>query len=114
MAERLATQMSRVISVCDREADIYEYLHYKLTRQQRFVVRSMQSRHIEEHENKLYAFASELQSAGKKPINIEQKGGRKARTAVLDITFAPVTLNVPYNKKGGITSRVLCRLCGAG
>ena len=100
MAERLATQMSRVISVCDREADIYEYLHYKLTEKQRFVVRSMQSRHIEEHENKLYAFASELQSAGKKPINIEQKGGRKARTAVLDITFAPVTLNVPYNKKG--------------
>ena len=100
MAARLSNQISNVISVCDREADIYEYLQYKLTEQQRFVVRSMQSRHIEEDENKLYAFASELQSAGTKQVEIAQKGGRKARTATLDITFAPVTLKVPYNKNG--------------
>ncbi len=100
MAQRLQAQMSKVISVCDREADIYEYLTYKLNEQQRFVVRSMQSRHIEEGDEKLYAFASELQSAGTKYIEIAQKGGRKARNAALDITFAPVTLKVPYNKKG--------------
>ena len=100
MAQRLQAQMSKVISVCDREADIYEYLKYKLSEQQRFVVRSMQSRHIEEGDDKLYAFASELQSAGSKHIEIAQKGGRKARSATLDITFAPVTLKVPYNKKG--------------
>ena len=73
MAERLQGQMANVISVCDREADIYEYLQYKLTEQQRFVVRSMQSRHIEEGEDKLYAFASELMSAGTKHIHIAQK-----------------------------------------
>lgn len=100
MAQRLKTQMSNVVSVCDREADIYEYLQYKLTEGQRFVVRSMQSRHIEEGEDKLYAFASELSSAGSKQIDIAQKGGRKARSVTLDITFAPVTLKVPYNKKG--------------
>ena len=100
IAQRLGSKMSDVISVCDREADIYEYLQYKLAQQQRFVVRSMQSRHIEEGENKLYAFASALKSAGKKEIQIAQKGGRKARSAMLDITFAPVTLKVPYNKKG--------------
>ena len=100
MAERLQGQMANVISVCDREADIYEYLQYKLTEQQRFVVRSMQSRHIEEGEDKLYAFASELMSAGTKHIHIAQKGGRKARSATLDITYAPVTLKAPYNKKG--------------
>lgn len=99
MAQRLQAQMSKVISVCDREADIYEYLTYKLNEQQRFVVRSMQSRHIEEGDEKLYAFASELQSAGTKCVEIAQKGGRKARNAALDITFAPVTLKVPYNKK---------------
>jgi hypothetical protein len=104
MTQRLGEQMSKVISVCDREADIYEYLQYKLTEQQRFVVRSMQSRHIEEGENKLYAFASELTSAGTKHINIAQKGGRKARRVELHITFAPVSLKVPYNKKGGSLS----------
>ncbi|MEI8622085.1 IS4 family transposase [Pseudoalteromonas sp. B129b] len=73
MAERLQGQMANVISVCDREADIYEYLQYKLT---------------------------ELMSAGTKHIHIAQKGGRKARSATLDITYAPVTLKAPYNKKG--------------
>jgi hypothetical protein len=100
MAARLQSNMSKVISVCDREADIYEYLQYKLSEQQRFVVRSMQSRHIEEGENKLYAFAGDLQSAGTKQLEIAQRGGRKARTATLDVIFAPVTLKVPANKQG--------------
>ncbi|WP_188708314.1 IS4 family transposase, partial [Neiella marina] len=100
MATRLQEQMAKVVSVCDREADIYEYLSYKLAQRQRFVVRSMQSRHIEEGADKLYAFASELQSAGVKQVHIAQKGGRKARTATLDISFAPVTLKTPSNKQG--------------
>lgn len=99
MKQRLQTKMSDVISVCDREADIYEYLQYKLNEQQRFAIRSMQSRHIEEGENKLYAFASELESVGTKQIEIAQKGGRKVRRVTHDIIFAPVTLKVPYNKK---------------
>lgn len=100
MVSRLGEQMKKVISVCDREADIYEYLLYKLNHQQRFVVRSMQSRCIVEDKNKLYHYASELESAGQKSVHIAQKGGRKARTATLDIVFAPVTLKVPANKKG--------------
>lgn len=100
MTQRLHSKMSDVISVCDREADIYEYLRYKLSEQQRFVVRSMQSRHIEEGKDKLYSFASELESVGTKQIEIAQKGGRRARTVILDITFAAVRLKVPYNKKG--------------
>ena len=47
MAKRLHTKIADVISVCDREADIYEYLRYKLNHDQRFVVRSIQSRQIE-------------------------------------------------------------------
>lgn len=100
MSSRLGDKMSDVISVCDREADIYEYLHYKLSTTQRFIVRSMQSRHIEEGENKLYDYASKLESAGIKEVDIAQKGGRAARTATLDIVYAPVTLKVPANKCG--------------
>lgn len=48
MAKRLDNStLSKVISVCDREADIFEYLKYKLENEQRFVVRSRKSRHIE-------------------------------------------------------------------
>lgn len=100
LANRLGDKLSDVISVCDREADIYEYLQYKLSMKQRFVVRSMQSRCIEEDDKKLYHYASTLESAGQKQVHIAQKGGRKARTATLDVVYAPVTLKVPANKRG--------------
>ncbi len=66
--------MSEVISVCDREADLFEYLTYKHEQQQRFIVRSMQSRCIEEHDdNRLYDYASKLLSAGSKRAKNTEK-----------------------------------------
>lgn len=100
MATRLGPQMQKVISVCDREADIIEYLRFKTDTQQRFIVRSMQSRCIEEDQHKLYAFSETLQSAGERMVQVQQKGGRKARVAHCDIRFAPITVKVPANKTG--------------
>ncbi|MCG6357357.1 IS4 family transposase [Vibrio fluvialis] len=100
MAARLGDSMTNVISVCDREADIYDYLIYKMANQQRFVVRSMMSRHIEEGPDKLYHFASELKSVKQRQIQIAQRGGRKAREVTLDVKYAEVTLKVPSNKTG--------------
>ncbi|EDM9328809.1 IS4 family transposase, partial [Salmonella enterica subsp. enterica serovar Kentucky] len=48
MAERLGEIQKRVITVCDREADIWHYLHYKVSHGQRFVVRAAQNRRLEE------------------------------------------------------------------
>jgi len=103
MAERLGPKISKVISICDRESDVIEYLKYKCENNQRFVVRSMQSRHIEEADNKLYAYGRQLQSAGRREVYIPQKGGRKARTALCDVRFAPVTIKMPYSKPGQST-----------
>jgi hypothetical protein len=103
MSTLLGSHMQNVISVCDKEADAWEYLYYKLTNQQRFVVRSRHSRCIEDDHNHLYEYTSGLQSAGKKSIYIPQRGGkhpRKARTAIADITFTQVTLKVPQKKEG--------------
>ena len=103
MATRLGAGISRVISVCDRESDVIEYLKYKCEHQQRFVVRSMLSRHIEEADNKLYAYGSALHSAGTRQVAIPQKGGRKARVATCDVRYAPVTIKMPSNKSGTST-----------
>lgn len=100
MAERFGSEMSKVLSVCDREADLYEYLSYKSVHNQRFVVRSMQSRYIEECSEKLYDYVSRLKPAGGKRIHIPQRGGRKARVAELEITYAPVTVRAPAKKTG--------------
>ncbi|SCZ64999.1 hypothetical protein SAMN02982990_02326 [Photorhabdus luminescens] len=92
MTARLGEAMTNVVSVCDREADIYGYLAYKVSNNQRFVVRSMMSRHILEGANKLYQFVAELKSAGQRQICVAQRGGRKAKVVTLDIKYAPVTL----------------------
>jgi hypothetical protein len=99
LATRLGSTMANVIAVCDREADIYQYLHYKQKNNQRFVVRSMQSRCIDEHDNKRYDYARQCQSAGTRVVQIPQRGDRKAREALLDIKFARVTLKAPANKR---------------
>lgn len=99
VAERLGDKMSDVISVCDREADLFEYLTYKRQHQQRFVVRSMQSRCLEAHQEKLYGYAEALPSVGEKQLTIPQKGGRKARSVRLDVKYGQVRLKAPANKK---------------
>lgn len=104
MAMRLGSDMEKVISVCDREADIIEYLAYKTRQQQRFVVRSMQSRCIEQSDNKLYRYSSSLRSAGKRIVQVRQKGGRKAREASCEIRYAKVDVKMPANKKGDSVS----------
>lgn len=72
MTERLGEQISKVISVCDREADLIEYLAYKVEQKQRFVVRSMQSRCIEEERDKLYSYGQKLQQAGERSVSVRQ------------------------------------------
>ncbi|AYO14903.1 IS4 family transposase [Vibrio owensii] len=99
VVERLGDKMLDVISVCDREADLFEYLTYKRQHQQRFVVRSMQSRCLEEHAQKLYDYAQALPSVKTKALTIPQKGGRKARDVKLDVKYGQVTLKAPANKK---------------
>lgn len=97
---RLGSDMNKVISVCDREADIIDYLTYKITHQPRFIVRSMQSRCIEQSSDKLYLFSESLQPADKRTVQVKQRGGRKAREALCDVRYAPATLKMPANKRG--------------
>ena len=100
MEKRLGSVIDKVISVCDREADIIEYLTYKMTNRQRFVVRSMQSRCIEESTDKLYSFSDALQPADERKVQVKQRGGRKAREAICEVRYAPITIKMPANKRG--------------
>ncbi|CEE92768.1 transposase (fragment) [Xenorhabdus nematophila str. Anatoliense] len=92
--------MAKVISVCDRESDVIEYLTYKVTNQHRFVLRSMQDRRLEESEETLYTFNGALQSAGERRVHVAQRGARKAREAICEIRYAPVTVKMPVKKPG--------------
>jgi hypothetical protein len=114
MSRRLGGVMSRTISVCDRESDVYEYLRYKLSHQQRFVIRAARDRCIAGSDSThLFEFKDQLKGIGQYRIAIPQKGGRKARTAVMEISYAPVTLCPPKHRQAGCEplslNVVICR-----
>jgi len=96
VAMRLGEGMSRVIAVCDREADIYEYLSYKSS--QRYIVRAARDRRLVEEQERLYASVAQTPCLGEHSIQLAQRGGahgRAARTVRLSLRSARVTLQPP-------------------
>ncbi|WP_252176940.1 IS4 family transposase [Endozoicomonas sp. 4G] len=100
---RLGAQMTKVVSVCDREADVYEYIQYKLTHDQRFVVRATQNRILIDHDQLLFDALSEEPALGTYTIKVPQRGGqsaRKARKATLEVKKKTVTIQSPQRPGG--------------
>lgn len=105
---RLAT-MDHVVTVCDREADIHEFLQHHTGHQQRFVVRAMQNRALDSEEGRLWTYLSERPVTGKYEVVVGQRGAQRAqrskgqsqrparqqRTVTLEIRTARVKLQPP-------------------
>ena len=92
--------LSNIIDVCDREADMYEYLDYQIQNGHRFIVRAKDNRRLIGEQPKLEDVLPTLNSAGQYEIDIQQKGGRKARTASIDVSFTQIKLKKPQRAKG--------------
>lgn len=112
MTERLG-QASNVVTVCDREADIYEYITYLVDHGQRFVIRAAQDRSLMTPDARLFEVISRQRVIGTRLVEISQRGpqrgtpkqskreGRPARTATMSIRTATVTLARPGNLHDG-------------
>ena len=112
---RLGT-MANVITVCDREADIFEFLHYQVERQQRFVVRACSDRAlVTAEEQHLWAAVEARPVLGTRMVAVEQRGGqrgsvsqserlpRRAREALVELHAAQVVLKPPAGKAADYT-----------
>ncbi|MBO9497436.1 IS4 family transposase, partial [Thalassotalea sp. G20_0] len=97
---RLGDQIAKVISVCDREADIYEYIQHRLTNARRFVVRATQNRILIDDDRLLFDALAEESVIGSYTVNVPQRGGRKAREATLQVKKKTVTIQSPQRPGG--------------
>jgi hypothetical protein len=79
-------------------------MHYKVSAGQRFVVRTHYNRKLDESEHKLFDRVRELEGAGIYKAHIEQKGGRAARTATMELAYAPVRVLAPDRKQKELTT----------
>lgn len=101
LSARLGEAMSRVVSVCDREADVFEYLDYKRTRGERFVVRAAWNRRTSEANEGLFARLEAAPVRGRRDIQVMQRGGRRARKAHVELRACEVELRAPKNRDSG-------------
>ena len=102
-----------VITVCDREADIYEYLAYLIDKKHRFVVRAAQDRCLVTGKGRLFDMIAKQPVVGKRMVQISQRGiqrgtskqkkraSRPARTSCMLVRTATVDLARPAHCNEG-------------
>jgi len=101
LSERLGEQMmKRVVTVADREADIYEFLDHQFEKDRRFVVRAAYNRKLSESDQGLWGWMAEAPILGEKLVEVRQKSGRKARVARVELRAARVRLRPPQRRDG--------------
>lgn len=110
VGERLGS-MANVITVADREADIFEFLHYLSQGRRRCVIRASSDRVLTTMENRtLWATLEAQPVMAERAVVIRQRGGqrggvkqserspRKAREARVEVRSAAVVLKPPAGK----------------
>ncbi|MFT6903247.1 MAG: hypothetical protein ACI84K_002039 [Pseudohongiellaceae bacterium] len=109
MNTRFANVMDNIISVCDRGSDMFEYIDYKTTQNQRFVVRAKHERLVNAQGDRLTPYVENQSTELSYSVKIQQKGGRKARIAKVAVRYACVTIYPPkkHKKLDGINLSVI-------
>jgi hypothetical protein len=102
-AARLQRQLgsaTTVVSVGDREADIYELflLAQKDPLHPKLLVRAERDRRVQDADMCLWQYMESQPVAGERLLRIPKRNGRAARDARLEIRFAQVELRAPKRK----------------
>jgi hypothetical protein len=90
----------KLVSVGDREADIYELFELALSNPShpKLLVRAQRDRLLADGQGHLWDYVAARPVSGIQEIQIPRRGNQKARQARLTVRFAQVRLNPPYRK----------------
>lgn len=92
-----------VVDVSDSLSDTFEYMAYEIGADRHFVLRSKENRKLAQpiHGQRLLHDAVRSQLAVEKwVLDLPAGPGRAARQAHLQLSFLPVTLDLPHKRKG--------------
>ena len=103
--------LDNVLDICDREADIYEYLNYQVGQGHRFLVRAKENRCLNQPGNKLKELIDTIEPQGHYTLQIMQKGGRKKRKAKIAISYQSITIKKPKRGEGEPELKVNVIVC---
>lgn len=89
---------TKVVTVCDREADIYEFFDEAETLDASVLVRLKHDRQIEESSSGVKSYLKSQDIVAQYKITVPKKRGKhEERTATVVLRHAPVTINAPEN-----------------
>jgi len=90
-----------VVTVCDREADIYDFFHKAVSDNRELLVRVTQNRRIAEESKYLMSEINQKPVAGTFLTQIPRDvtNRLKPRDVTLNIKFCPITVKPPVNRK---------------
>lgn len=86
----------RVVTVCDREADIYELFQESHNRQHAFVVRAVRNRRLEDAPL-LREHLGEISPASCYTLTVQRQHNQAERQATVELRYTTVTLLPPLN-----------------
>ncbi len=96
----------RVVTVCDREADIYDLFEVASMNQSHFVIMARQDRTVNKKSmyskksgEKLWNLVSDSPCQGEIQVTIPARDSKPKRTAILEVRFKSFIMNPPRNIK---------------
>lgn len=90
---------TRIINIGDSEGDIFDLFRKAEQLQQEVIVRAANDRLVDHEERLLRAYLLRQPVAGELTVQVPRNKGQPARTAHLEVRFAPVSVRPPAQRK---------------
>jgi hypothetical protein len=94
----------RIVTIADRECDIYEFMHEATQLHSSYVIRAAKDRALwngknkNETEAKIWNVVRGARICGNYDVNVPKKKNRKARSAKVSVQYTLITLRPPYRR----------------
>jgi hypothetical protein len=88
----------RLVSIADREGDVYDFMRQATPEGPAILVRASWDRAVDHPQGHLWAFLESQPVAGELTISVPRQPGQPTRVAQLSVRFAPVTLKPPRTR----------------
>ncbi len=98
---KAATSVTRVVTVCDREAHIYELFDAVLNAEAHFLVRASQGRSFTEDDVAVFAEVADWPVQDAYTLELKRRPGRPAREAQVELRYGTLTLKQPNRADTG-------------
>jgi len=93
---RLTKDVKKVVTVCDREADIYDFLQAAEAQDALYLIRAHHKRALADiSQTNLFESMRQKPPAGKIEINIPSRAGKKAHTVEAAVSFDTLRISPP-------------------